>query len=137
MTLAAKQTEITAALARCRNASERLVWLVDRAPQHPLLESALRVESNQMPGCLSRLWFVGEYREDRCWFRCASDSVIVGAVAGLLCECFSGHPPEEILNSDTEWLARSRLDRMLTSHRRNALARITERIREFAALHAH
>jgi len=97
MKLAEKQGELTAQLAALKNGQDRLALLVEKARERPPFTADLRVEKNLIPGCLARLWFVAEWRDEKCCFNCDSDSLVVKAIAGLLCDFYSGHAPLEIL----------------------------------------
>ena len=136
MTLAEKQQQLTAELAALKNGQDRLALLVERAKKIPSLPPELRAEQNLIPGCLAKLWFVSEFRDGRCFFACDSDSLVVKAVGGLLCNFYSGHTSTEILAHDPQFLAPLGITQHLTPNRRNALSKIWERIREFAAAHA-
>lgn len=81
-----------------------------------------------MPGCLANLWLVAETRAGRCYFQCDSDSQIVRAVAGLLCDFYSGHTPAEILAMEPDFLEQVGINQHLTANRRNVLSRVWERI---------
>jgi cysteine desulfuration protein SufE len=133
MNLAEKQVELTAQLAAFKNSQDRFAWLVEQARQRPPLAPELRVKENLIPGCLAKLWFIPEFREGRCCFRCDSDSLVVKAIAGLLCEFYSDQPPAEIRAHDTGFLAPFGITQHLTPNRRNALSKIGGRIQEFAA----
>lgn len=132
-TLAGRQSALAVALGRCRNAQERLAWLVDRARQRPSLPDDLRTAAQRVPGCLSQLWLAAEFRDGRCWFCCDSDSQVVRAMALLVAEVYSGCTPAEILDDNYEWLAGLGWQQLLTPNRRNAQARTWEQIRAFAA----
>ena len=132
MNLAEKQQQLTAQLAALKNGQDRLALLVEQIRKVPPLSPALRVEQNLIPGCLAKLWFVPECRDGKCFFTCDSDSLVVKAVAGLLCEFYSGQPPAEILAHDPVFLAPLGITQHLTPNRRNALAKVWERIRQFA-----
>ena len=93
----------------------------------------LRVEAFRVEGCLSKLWFVPEFRDGRCWFRSESDSLFVKAMAGLLCDFYSGHTPEEIAALEPDFLRNVGFSHHLTPSRRNALGRVWQKIRAFAA----
>jgi cysteine desulfuration protein SufE len=133
MNLAEKQVELTAQMAAFKNGQDRFAWLVEQARQRPPLAPELRVKENLIPGCLAKLWFIPEFREDRCFFHCDSDSLVVKAIAGLLCEFYSDQPPAEIRAHDTGFLAPFGITQHLTPNRRNALSKIGGRIQEFAA----
>jgi cysteine desulfuration protein SufE len=132
MTLAEKQNQIVAQLAAFKNGQDRLAFLVERAKKLPPFAPELRVEKNLIPGCLAKLWFIENIRGGHCFFACDSDSLIVKAVASLLCEFYSGQAPMEILAHDPTFLAPLGITQHLTPNRRNALAKIWERIKIFA-----
>ena len=132
MNLAEKQQHLTAELAALNNGQDRLALLVERSKKMPSLAPEWRVDSNLIPGCLAKLWFIPQFRNGRCCFKCDSDSLVVKAVAGLLCDFYSGHAPAEILAHDPKFLAPLGITQHLTPNRRNALSKIWGRIREFA-----
>ena len=132
MNLAEKQSELTQQLSAVKSGQDRLALLVERAKQLPPLPADLRVAQHLIPGCLAKLWFVPQFRDGRCFFTCDSDSLVVKAIAGLLCEFYSGQPPAEILARDPAFLAPLGITQHLTPNRRNALARVWDHIRQFA-----
>jgi cysteine desulfuration protein SufE len=135
VTLSEKQRRLLAELAPLEDAQARLAWLIERARERPLLPAELRIDSNHIEGCLSKLWFVPGIRDGRCWFRSESDSLFVKAMAGLLCDFYSGHTPEEISAHDPDFLTQIGFSHHLTPSRRNALGRVGQKIRAFAAQH--
>jgi len=136
MRLAAKEADLLAVLTPLRTAQDRLAWLVEKARQRPLLPAELRTDDRRVEGCLSKLWFVSEFRDGRCWFRTESDSLIVKAVAGVLADFFSGQTAADILAHPVGLTARLGVQQHLTTNRRAGLARVEENIRDFAAEHS-
>jgi cysteine desulfuration protein SufE len=136
MTLAAKQQELTSALAAFKDSQQRLGWLVEQARKRPPLPEALRTDEHRLEGCLARLWVVPEFRDGCCFFQAESDSMIMKSIAGLLCDFYSGQAPLEILAHDPEFLGALGIDQHLTDNRRNGLSRLWETIREFAQRHS-
>jgi len=132
MNLAEKQVEISRQLAALKNGQDRLARLVERAKKLPPPAPELRVDANLIPGCLARLWFAPCFRDGKCFFTCDSDSLVVKAIAVLLCDFYSGHAPAEILAHSPDFLGTFGITQHLTPNRRNALSKIWERIRQFA-----
>jgi cysteine desulfuration protein SufE len=132
MTLAEQQQELKASLAQRRDPQERLAWLVEEARRRPMMDAALRTDAHRVEGCLARLWLVRDLREGRCYYQSESDSLIVKAVAGLLCEFYSGHSPAEIRAHPPDFLNELGITQHLTPNRRNGLSRVWTLIREFA-----
>ena len=131
MTLAEKQAQLTAELAAFKNGQDRFAYLVERAKNSPPA-SNLRLEKNLIPGCLAKLWLISEFHGGKCFFTCDSDSLVVKAIASLLCEFYSGHAPAEICAHDPQFLGPLGITQHLTPNRRNALSKVCERTREFS-----
>jgi cysteine desulfuration protein SufE len=137
MKLSEKQQRLADDLAQRRKPAEQLAWLIETARQRPMMDPAQRVEANRVEGCLARLWFVADIRNGKCHFQSESDSLIVKAVAGLLCDFYSDQTPEEILEHSPGFFGQLGLVQHLTPTRRNGLNRVWEKIRAFAASQAH
>lgn len=136
MTLAEKQAQLTAQLTAVKNGQDRLAFLVGEAKKTLPLPAELRTDDHLIPGCLAKLWFIARSRDGVCFFACDSDSVVVKAIAGLLCEFYSGHPAVEILAHDPKFLGPLGITQHLTPNRRNALSKVWESIRQFAEANA-
>jgi cysteine desulfuration protein SufE len=132
MKLAEKQNQISTQLAALKSGQDRLVFLVEKARARRSLPPEFRMDANRVPGCLAKLWLVAEMRAGHCHFDCDSDSLIVKAVAGLLCDFYSDQSTEEILAIEPDFLVPLGITQHLTPNRRNALARVREFIRHFA-----
>ncbi len=132
MTLAERQAHLTSRLSALKSGQDRLAALVEEAKALPPLPSELRIEANLIPGCLAKLWFVPELRDGKCFFRCDSDSLVVKAIAHLLCDFYSGYTGAEILAHNPEFLGPLGIAQHLTPNRRNALSKIWDRLRRFA-----
>lgn len=133
-TLAAKRDALVTCLASFRHPQERLQWLVEQARLRSALSLELKVEAHRVPGCLANLWLVAESRTGCCYFQCDSDSQIVRAVAGLLCDFYSGAAPAEILAFPPDFLEPLGVNQHLTANRRNVLSRVWECIRHCAEI---
>jgi cysteine desulfuration protein SufE len=136
MTLVEKEKQLAQSLAVLGDGQDRLGWLVEQARKRPLMDITRRIDPNRVEGCLARLWLVAETRDGRCYFQSESDSLIVKAVAGLLCDFYSGHRADEILAYPPNFLVELGIFRHLTPNRRNGLSRVWEKIRNFAQAEA-
>jgi cysteine desulfuration protein SufE len=135
ITLAEKERAVSASLAGLRNVQQRLNWLVEQARARPPLPKERCTDVHRVPGCLARLWFVAEFRDGCCHFQAESDSLIIKAIAGLLCALYSDCVPQEILAHNPSFLAPFGISQHLTPNRRNALARVWDEIHHFAETH--
>jgi cysteine desulfuration protein SufE len=132
MTLAEKQSELVTRLATFKSGQDRLAWLMEQAKTRPPLPPEVRTDASLIPGCLAKLWFISELHDGKCFFACDSDSLVVRAIAGLLCEFYSGCRPAEIAGHNPDFLVPLGITQHLTPNRRNALAKVWERIHRHA-----
>jgi cysteine desulfuration protein SufE len=135
-TLLQKKEDLMALLRAKKDTQERFAYVVDLGRRRAPFPPECRVETHRVEGCLSRLWLVCDFREDRCFFQADADSQIVKGIAGLLCDLYSGHPPQEIVSIDPSFLSDVGITQHLSVNRRNALTQVWERIREFARTHS-
>ncbi len=132
MTLQDKQSALVEELTLIPDPMERLGYLVDRGKKATGLEEDLKTDTFKIEGCMSQLWLVPAFEGGKCRYRSESDSAIVKGIASLLCEFYSGHAPEEIVDHDAAFLAEAGITQHLSPNRRNGLSRITENIQRFA-----
>ena len=130
--LAARSAAASAILTAIPDPQARFAWLVEQARSRPLLPPALRRDEFLVPGCLVRLWWVPELRDGRCWFQLDSDAVSLKAVAGLICDFYSGQPPVDVRDHRPAFLEELSLGTNLAESRRRTVWRVRELIRDFA-----
>jgi cysteine desulfuration protein SufE len=115
---------------------QRFMACVDHARQRPWLPDPLKTSANRVEGCQVRIWFVAHLLENgRCEFLLDSDAITLKAVAGLLCDLYTGALPEEIVANPPLFLDDLRLTQSLAENRRRTVERIAEGIQAFARQH--
>jgi cysteine desulfuration protein SufE len=132
MSLFEKREELVATLTAINDSQERFAWLLARGKAQVPMLAELKTAANQVEGCLSKLWFVAEYRDGRCYFKSDSDSLIAKGIAGLLCDFYSGSHPREILKIDPSFLGQVGISQHLTPNRRNSVSKVWTKIHTFA-----
>lgn len=133
--LTRKLQQLVEDLAVLDDPQERLALVVDRARRVPPLPASDRTDANRVRGCVSVVWLVGELRDGACHFRGDAESPLVRGLIVLLCEFFSGFPPQVIAPSDADPLESLGLTRNLSPTRRNGLNATRAAIRAFARAH--
>jgi cysteine desulfuration protein SufE len=132
MPLADKQQQLIAKWRLIEDPQERLAAIVARAKKWPSPAAEDRTDATQVPGCVSRVWLVGDLENGRCRFRMDADSPLVKGLVALLCELYDGELPEEIVNVKPDLLDALGLTRQLSPTRLNGLASVRRAIRAFA-----
>jgi cysteine desulfuration protein SufE len=129
--LAAKRDALLAELAALPGYQARLEHLMEKA-RAATVDASVRTAENEIPGCTAQLWIGRSFRDGRCWFAADSDSVVVKAIAMLLCDFYSDAEPGDIVAMDPSFLRGAGVVEHLSANRRNALSKIWERVRGFA-----
>jgi len=132
MNLKDKQETLVEEITLIPDAYERLGYIVERGKKAEGLPDDLRIDSFKIEGCMSQLWVVPEFKNGLCYFKSESDSAIVKGIAELLCGFYSEQKPEEIIETDAEFLGEVGITQHLSPNRRNGLSRIVESIQRFA-----
>ena len=130
--LEAKRARRLEAARQIKDSQERFSQCVEVARRAPSLPVELRTDHHAIPGCLAKLWFVAEFRDELCWYRCDSDSRVVKGLGTLLCEFFSGERADAIVAFSGDPLGDAGIDRQLSPNRRHGLGQLRGRIVAFA-----
>ncbi len=132
MTLEEKKNELVEEITLIPDPYERLGYIVDRGKKAEGLPEDLRIDTFKIEGCMSQLWVVPSFQDGVCSFRSESDSAIVKGIASLLCDFYSDAKPEEIVQTDADFLGEVGITQHLSPNRRNGLSRIVESVQRFA-----
>ena len=99
MNLEDKQSQLVEELRLIPDAYERLGYIVELGKRAQGIPEALRIDQFKIEGCLSQLWVIPEFKDQKCHYKSESDSAIVKGIAELLCTFFSEQTPKEILSN--------------------------------------
>ncbi|SDT89365.1 cysteine desulfuration protein SufE [Verrucomicrobium sp. GAS474] len=111
---------------------ERLTYLLSMGRRFPALPDAEKSDDLLLPGCMSRLWLLPEYRDGRCHFRMDADAQIVKGIAAMVCTFYGGETPADIAAQELDFLAEAGVPQLLTPNRRSGLSSLRSRIKAFA-----
>ena len=132
MNLKEKKEALIEEITLIPDAYERLGYIVDRGKNAEGLSDDLRIDTFKIEGCMSQLWVVPEHKNGLCRYQSESDSAIVKGIANLICDFYSEALPEEIVETNADFLSEVGITQHLSPNRRNGLSRIVEPIQRFA-----
>jgi cysteine desulfurase/selenocysteine lyase len=116
--------------------TEKYEHIIDLGTKLPPMPEALRTEPNRVRGCQSTVFLdlrVKPGTKDVIEFLADSDADIVRGLIAILQSLFSGQRAKDVAVFDVDaFFRRIGLDKNLTMGRRNGLAEMTQRIRDFA-----
>jgi cysteine desulfuration protein SufE len=98
----------------------------------PGLEDQYKVDNNKVRGCQSTVWLVAEYKEGKIFFKAESDAVIVKGLISMLIRVLSGRTPDEILQSELDFIQQIGMHTHLAQTRSNGLLAMIKQMKNFA-----
>lgn len=102
--------------------SERYQYLIDLGRKLPPMDDALKTDAHRLHGCQSMVWIVADGDATRLDFTAASDSAIVSGLIFLALRVYAGRSAEDILATETRYIADIGLAKHLSPTRNNGLA---------------
>ena len=112
---------------------DKYQYLIDMGRNVPQMDEALKTEENKMKGCQSVVYFHKYYNEDgSITFLANSDAAIVQGLIALMLKVFSGKKPQEILDTNLNFLEQIGLNDHLSPTRKNGLSSLVSSIKNSA-----
>ena len=112
---------------------DKYQYLIDMGRNVPQMDEVLKTEENKMKGCQSVVYFHKYYNEDgSITFLANSDAAIVQGLIALMLKVFSGKKPQEILDTNINFLEQIGLNDHLSPTRKNGLSSLVSSIKKSA-----
>ncbi len=132
MTIQEKQKELVEEFAAMEDWSERFHHIIDLGKELSPLEDKFYRDEYIVPGCTSKVWLYGEYKDNKLYFKADSDSILVKGLIAILIEVYSGFQKKDILESNTDFIKEIGITENLTANRANGLGAMLAIIRKYA-----
>lgn len=124
-----RQKELENILSQYSDWEDRYKKIIDMGKHLPVMDSALKIESNLIRGCQSQVWLISEITKDgQVLFRADSDALIVKGLVSIILYVYNTATPNEILNTPPEFLKTLGLETHLTPSRANGLRAMVQKI---------
>lgn len=91
-----------------------------------------RTEDNKVRGCQSQVWLHATLKDGLVVFEGDSDATIVKGLVSLALEVYSGRTPQEILQTEPDFMKKIGLDTHLSPTRTNGFASMIKKIKMYA-----
>src|SRR5690554_2783320 len=133
MDIQAQQEKIIREFELLQDWPERYKYIIRLGTKMGTLEEEHKVEENLVRGCQSQVWLVAEEAEDgKITFRADSDAAITKGLVALMIRFYSGHTPEEILNTNPDFIEKIGMSSHLSPTRANDLASMVKQMKIYA-----
>lgn len=132
MTIKEIQNEIIDEFSMFEDWMQRYEYIIELGKTLPLIDEQYKTDDNIIKGCQSKVWLHGNQQNGKVQFTADSDAILTKGIIAILIRVFSGKTPEEILNSDTEFIDRIGLKEHLSPTRANGLVSMIKQIKMYA-----
>lgn len=131
-TIQETQDEIIAEFSDFDDWLDRYQLLIDLGSEQEPLPAEYKTDNNLIEGCQSRVWLQADYLDGKVHFRAESDAMIVKGIVSLLIKVYSGHTPDEILNTEPYFVEAIGLKEHLSPTRSNGLLAMIRQMKLYA-----
>ena len=132
--IAEEQKDLIAEFGFFDDWMDRYQYLIDLGRKLPEMPAEYVRDEFKLKGCQSQVWFVGEAAGERLIFRAVSDAAIVSGLVAVLLRIYSNRTPQEILDTEPDFIAEIGLETHLSPTRKNGLGAMVKAIKHRATL---
>jgi cysteine desulfuration protein SufE len=108
---------------------EKYSYIIDLGKMLSPLDEKYRTEENKIKGCQSQVWLNSYLKDGKVIFEADSDATIVKGLASLMVRVLSGHEPDEILDTELNFIERIGMTQHLSPTRSNGLASMVKQMK--------
>ena len=112
---------------------DKYQYLIDLGRNVPKMDENLKIDQNKLKGCQSVVHFSNCFNDNgTITFIANSDAAIVQGLIALMLKVFSEKKPQEIIDTDINFLEKIGLDEHLSPTRKNGLSSLITSIKSVA-----
>ncbi len=132
MTIQENQAEIVEEFSMFDDWMQRYEYMIELGKSLPLIEEAYKTDDNIIKGCQSKVWVHAELEGDKLVFTADSDAIITKGIIAILIRAFSNQKPQDIIDSDTDFIDEIGLKEHLSPTRANGLVSMIKQLKMYA-----
>ena len=132
MTIADKQAEIVDEFSFFDDWQQRYEYLIDLGKSLPEMPDSQKDRGKLVKGCQSNVWLDAKMVDNIIQSEADSDAILPKGIAALLVRVYSGQKPEDILQSDEQFIEKIGLQEFLSPTRANGLLAMIKQIKFYA-----
>ena len=112
---------------------DKYQYLIDLGRSVPKMDENLKIDQNKLKGCQSVVYFSNLFNDNgTITFIANSDAAIVQGLIALMLKVFSEKKPQEIIDTDINFLEKIGLDEHLSPTRKNGLSSLITSLKSAA-----
>ena len=132
MSIELKEKEIIEDFAIYDDWMEKYEYLIELGKDLPLIADKYKTKENIIVGCQSQVWLYAEKIENKVVFTAEADAIIAKGIIALLIQVLSNETPEDILNTELNFIKEIGLQEHLSPTRSNGLVSMVKQMKLYA-----
>jgi len=127
-----RSQEIINEFSRLKTWEEKYKLLIQKGKELESLEDQFKTEDLKIKGCQSQVWIKSDLKEGLVHFKGDSDALLVKGLIALVLKVYSASQPQQILNTEADFIKQIGLSENLTPSRSNGLFSMIKQIKFYA-----
>lgn len=132
MTIKEIQNEIINEFSYFDNWEERYEYLIELGKNLKPLTEDKKTDDKVIKGCQSTVWLSAEMDGDKISFSADSDAILPKGLTALLVRIYNHQSPDDILNSETDFIEKIGLQEFLSPTRANGMMAMIKQFKFYA-----
>lgn len=132
MAITDKTNELLEELSFFQDWQERYEYVISMGKKLSPMDDSLKTPERTIKGCQSQVWLDSSFAEGKMVFTADSDSLITKGMIALFVRILDGENPEDILQADMSFIAKTGLKEHLAPTRANALNLMANEMKKHA-----
>lgn len=132
MTIKEKQEELIKTFEFLSDWEQKYEYIIDLGKELKIMPNERKNEENLIKGCQSQVWIDAELKDGKILFYADSDGLLPKGIISMLTSIYHDHTPQEILDSDFDFISKIGLQEFLSPSRANGLSAMIKQIKFYA-----
>ena len=112
--------------------TQRYEYMIELSKGLDKMDEQMKNDKNIIKGCQSKVWLHAELNKGKIKFLADSEAIITRGIIAILLTIFNNRTPEEIIESDTNFIEKIGLKEHLSPNRANGLYSMIKQIKFYA-----
>ena len=112
--------------------TQRYEYMIELSKGLEKMDEQMKNDKNIIKGCQSKVWLHAELNEGKIKFLADSEAIITRGIIAILLTIFNNRTPEEIIESETNFIEKIGLKEHLSPNRANGLYSMIKQIKFYA-----
>lgn len=111
---------------------DKYEYLIDLGKSLPIIDEKYKTDQYIITGCQSLVWLNAAYLDGKIIYTADSDAIITKGIVALLIRVLSNQTPDDIINSQMEFINKIGLKEHLSPTRSNGLLSMIKQMKLYA-----